>query len=557
MSLPRRHPSWPLLVGLGLAGITAFVLTLVATAHGLGQYPDSAVYVGTARNLLDGRGLTTPFNLQFNPYAPHDAVALYGQVPLTTFPPLYPLLLAAGGAFGLALTDVARILDAALFAATVVMIGVVAMRITRTTTVAVLSAFASVLSINLLINHTLLMADPLVLVAALGAFLLLPRLLRRPTVGLILAVGAWGAVASLSRFAGVALAATIVVATLCWGDEPFRRRVRTALMVGAVSITPLLVWIVATRLTSSRTAELRPVGWHFMTGSQTDTILRVSASWVAGAGPTESVTTSVVVLVVLVLVLVGLGIALAARRQRTIPPVATDHGEPEPTTVAVIDDDWRDSDRLLGALAVYVVMSLLALWATATFFDASIPLEGRLLLPIQLGAVLLVPGLLYRALRAWSTAAVACVVTSVFLVFCAWPWRTVARGYGTTTTAQLLADGWPAAPPSALGVAVGKLPPDALVAANFPATIYQNGGHDSVFVPPRWDLIAGHANRDVDRQLAELGRILARRRGYLALYTDSTKLFASEAQIRNAMALQTVGTFSDGTLYRVTGTPAP
>ncbi len=223
----------------------------------------------------------------------------------------------------------------------------------------------------------------------------------------------------------------------------------------------------------------------------------------------------------------------------------------------MLDDDWRDSDRLLGALAVYVVMSLLALWATATFFDASIPLEGRLLLPVQLGVVLLAPGLLYRAVRAWSTATIAVVVTAVFLVFCGWPWRTIARGYGTTTTPQLLADGWPTAKPSPLGVAVGKLPADALVAANFPATIYQNGGHDSVFVPPRWDLIAGHANHDVNRQLAELGRILARRQGYVALYSDSTKLFASEAQLRKAMNLETIGTFADGTLYRVTGTPAP
>jgi 4-amino-4-deoxy-L-arabinose transferase-like glycosyltransferase len=558
-----------LVAGLALAAVSAFVMTLVVTQDALGQYPDSAVYVGTAQNLLDGRGLTTPFDLQFNPYAPADAVALVGRFPLTTFPPLYPALLAVGGAFGFGRTDAARFLDALMLAVTVVLIGLVALRITRSTTIAVVSAFASALSINMLINHTLLMADPLLLVTALAAFLLLPRLLRAPTPGAIVAVGACCALASLARFAGVALGVTAVLATLAWAEQPIRRRVRSALLVGAVALTPLLVWIVATRIASPRTGQLRPLGWHFPRETQIDTFLRVSASWLVGADLTESVATSIVVLVILVVVVGALSIVLATRGARRPAPVTTSvtmddspvdlpGDTPDPGRAATTgDDDWRDSDRLLGAIGIFVVVSVLVLLATATFFDASIPVEGRLLLPIQLGGILLVPGLLFRVTRQWSTRTVAVVVTVAFLMLCAWPWRSIARGYGTVTTAQLLDDGWAAGNGSPLGRAVAKLPAGALVASNYPATVYQSGGHASIFVPPRRDIIAGRDNEHLPRQLDELGRILARRRGYVALYNDATTFFASHEQLARAMNLVAVGTFPDGTLYRVDSTPTP
>jgi hypothetical protein len=168
-----------------------------------------------------------------------------------------------------------------------------------------------------------------------------------------------------------------------------------------------------------------------------------------------------------------------------------------------------------------------------------------------------VPGLLYRVVRAWSPVAVAVVVTAAFLVVCGWPWRTIARGFGTTTTVQLLADGWPETPESPLGQAVAALPDSALVASNYPATIYRSGGHDSVFIPPRRDDIAGRDNDDVDRQLAELGTILTRRHGYVALYRDSSTAFVSAERLARAMNLREIATFADGALFRVEGAATP
>jgi len=75
---------------LALAAILSVVggaSVLTATRWGIGASPDSVVYVGVARNLLEGRGLTVPFGGA-------------GEALLTQFPPLYPATLAGLGLLG-------------------------------------------------------------------------------------------------------------------------------------------------------------------------------------------------------------------------------------------------------------------------------------------------------------------------------------------------------------------------------------------------------------------------------------------------------------------------
>ena len=67
---------------LGMAGL------LLATRLGIGLSTDSAVYIGAARNLESGRGLTVPFGREIG-------------APLTIAPPLFSAMLAMIGFFGL------------------------------------------------------------------------------------------------------------------------------------------------------------------------------------------------------------------------------------------------------------------------------------------------------------------------------------------------------------------------------------------------------------------------------------------------------------------------
>jgi hypothetical protein len=202
------------------------------------------------------------------------------------------------------------------------------------------------------------------------------------------------------------------------------------------------------------------------------------------------------------------------------------------------------------------VLYVVVLYLTATLFDAGISVEGRLLVPIQVTGAVLVVGLVYRAAARVGGVAVAVGAAVVVIVLCAWPGREIAQGFGTTSTVGLLEHGFPVPGRSELGAAVAALPRDAVVASTFPSTLYSASGHDVVFVPPRWDRMSGERNDRFHAQLAELGRVLGARHGYLALYPSPPKEFATYDELARAMRLVEVGRYSDGALYRVEE-PAP
>src|SRR6516165_8924809 len=81
--------------------LVAAVSVLYTTPWGVGTGFDQGTYIGTARNLLAGRGLSIAWG------------EASGQ-PMTQFPPLYPLVLAGFGALGPDPWQVARYLNAAL-----------------------------------------------------------------------------------------------------------------------------------------------------------------------------------------------------------------------------------------------------------------------------------------------------------------------------------------------------------------------------------------------------------------------------------------------------------
>ena len=92
---------------LMIAG-TAVVMVLLATRHGVGLGNDSTTYITEARQLLRGHGLSTAMG-----------------APVTHFPPLFPLLIAAPGLAGVDVMTAARWLNLALLAANVMLIGVI------------------------------------------------------------------------------------------------------------------------------------------------------------------------------------------------------------------------------------------------------------------------------------------------------------------------------------------------------------------------------------------------------------------------------------------------
>jgi hypothetical protein len=528
----------------------AVVTSIVVTRKSPGLYPDSSVYLGTARNLLDGRGLTTPFDLIFNPYPPAQAAAFHGRFPLTQYPPLYPILLAGLGKLGWGLVDAARFVDALMFAVNVVLAGLLMLRITRSGVVAVVSALGLVLTVNIVVNHGLLMSEPVMIAIVLGGLLLMPRLLRAPTTAAVVAVGVCAGAASLTRLAGVSFTIAAAVGVLLWARRPFGGRVRVAGALAAMGLGPLALWMIITRVVSPA-GDIRPIRFHLPAWDQYETFVDVVSSWLVGSGGNRTV--HVALLGALVVVLVLLGVVVTRSRLRP-HPVADEGDAREPDAGDLDGGDLDDPEPawLLGLLALFVVAYLATVFVTAVFLDATTSPEGRLLLPVQLAGAFLVLGLVYRATMTVSGSSIAAVtLTIVVVVLCAWPWRPIANGYGQTSTVDVVRDGFPARAKSPLGEAVARLPAGALIATTFPASLYASSGRDNIFAPPRRNLIAGEDNPDFEAQLRELGRVLAARHGYLVLYPGLTTALPSAGDFRRAMQLVRVGTYPDGVIYRV------
>src|ERR1700716_4109167 len=90
----RIRPFAGVAIAIGLA-VMSFVAVLIATRHGPGSTPDSAVYLSTAEHLADGGRLVS-----------------YGGGLLTQFPPGFSVILAAAHKAGVTLDTAARVVNA-------------------------------------------------------------------------------------------------------------------------------------------------------------------------------------------------------------------------------------------------------------------------------------------------------------------------------------------------------------------------------------------------------------------------------------------------------------
>jgi hypothetical protein len=225
---------------------------------------------------------------------------------------------------------------------------------------------------------------------------------------------------------------------------------------------------------------------------------------------------------------------------------------PGATTAARQQRD--DSDHLLGVLALFAGGYVVILFVSAALFDAGTSIEGRLLLPVQMAIVVVIIGLVHRVETRVAGSAVALAAVVLIVLVCAWPWRTLAEGFGRVSTLDLIdRPAFPAPTRSPLAVAVGRLSDDAVVASTFPSTLWFGSGHDVIFIPPRRYQIAGETNDDFREQLVELGRILTQRRGYVVLYRDPPLEFVTLDELARLVKLVEVQRFGDGTIYRVDG----
>lgn len=233
---------------LAVTAVAGTVVLLVVTRRGAYLSPDSLAYVGTARNLLDGRGLTPP----------------PGSPPLGNFAPLYALVLAAGGLLGPDPLTVAGWVSPVALGGTILAVGLLARRLSGSLPLAVGAQLLVLAGTDFLRYGSAALSEPLFLLLAFSTVAGLWRCLDRRGAAPLVAAGALAAATCLTRYVGVAVVAAGVVAFVRRG------RWRDAALFAAVAVAPLAAWFGWLRLAegraSNRTAVLHLPGLSYLTG---------------------------------------------------------------------------------------------------------------------------------------------------------------------------------------------------------------------------------------------------------------------------------------------------
>ncbi len=477
------------LLALGTAGVALIVYT---TRWGAGLLDDAFIYLTSAQNLAAGRGLVWPWGA--------------GELrPLTYFPPMFSLTLAAFELLGVRAVDAARLVNAAAFGGSLVFAGLLARRAARLQGFALLAVLLLLTSDVLIEVHSWAMSEALYLLLALAGMTLLLIFLEKERRVWLLAAAALLGLAFLTRYLGASLLLAGGL-LLLWK----RRHLGELLAYSAVSLLPMSLWIARTTLLTGAPTD-RVAGVHLVTLKQAVKALNTLLVWFIPGRLVNGRELAAAAL---------LGFALLAAfwlAWRYLPVDAS-----------ACADSRRGARRLL---AMQAGLHVLLLWASKSFFDPITPLNDRIFSPILPALLILLAAFLsdvWAARRRWIKAA-ALLAAAAFLLFYTaraadLAPRLHAVGLG------LARKGWHS---SETLQAVRALPLVPLY-SNSPAAVY---------------LWTGRSAYPIDDAVGMRQRMAAEG-AVLALFNSiSLDLFDTSLEALTS-GLTQVGSFQDGALYR-------
>lgn len=429
--------------------VAAAAMVVVATASGVGLTPDSASYAGAATELA-GRGRLW------------DPVA---GTPFTSWPPLYPVVLAALAEAGPSVPGAARWTNVGCVAATVALAGWAVHRAGRGGVAAGLAAGAAAAALPTVANATLVHAETPFTLLALAAVVAAAEHLRRPRPALLAAVCALLVAATATRYLGVAAVGAAAAALA------LRRRWADAAVALGVPLAALAGWL-AWAAPADPTG--RAVAWHPPAVAEWRGAVEAVSRWWSPVPAAEGLRLAVTVALVAAAV-VALGRAAAARR--------------------------RAGDPLVLVATLFLAAYGAALLVSKSLVDALTPIDTRLLSPVL---PVLAVALAAAAPAAGRAAAVAAalavaVVAGQAVRTVAWSvdHRDEPRGYASEL--------WRRSPTLA---ALRELPPGVAVYTNDRAAVYLGTGRTARTVPRRTDPWTRRPDpdlaEDVDRLAADV-----------------------------------------------------
>ena len=454
---------------LFLISATGTLLILRTTPEGLGLSDDSIAYIAGARSMMAGNGYREAW--------------LASNGPVTHFPPGFSSVLAFFGLFGLDPLRGARFINALLFGLNAGLLGVLAWRMTPSLTAGVVLAALFVGSGEMLQVHAVAMSEPLFIFLALLSFWMFDLYFEFPpsSVGRgisgewwwLVACAAFAGMAYLTRYAGLALAATFIVA-ICILRTSWRKRFTSIGIFLAGFLPWALGWALRNQLIAGN-ATNRTFTWHPMTTENIDIGRYEFSQFLI---PVEAWRREIFKqpYIIEALIIIILGAVLVWTLLQTWKHIS------KPNQMSAVKRGGKYSREVISfTVALFIFAYLASIVASMTMFDAATKFKLRILSPVFvcLFILLIYAGIWLRS----KNRAVVIVLTILFLSFSVYK--------QSSTIAQ-----WPR---SGLGYAsfqwydsqalayIRDLPQDVKIYTNEPGAVYLYVERGAVVLPDRYD----------------------------------------------------------------------
>jgi hypothetical protein len=364
-----------ILLLLALSAVGVFAL-LQSTPYGLGLVNDSAAYIGGAMNILDGNG-----------YA---RTSGGGEIkPITHFPPLFSIILAGIGLTGIDLLLASRILISILFGLDILLVGLSIYKITQSPAFALFGALLLAVSDTHLGVYSFALSEPLFLTIMLVAYLLFAEYFDRHSWYWLSLSGITLGIAYLTRYAGVSLFITLFLALLYlktdWSRPLKNLPLKEMGILLASSLPPVFAWMVYNFLTIGSLGN-RQIIYHPVGANKLFEGLKNLLSWIA---PDDLLAWQKIFGQILsgvsLLLLPGLLLALGWVWWRYLWKPDSQH-----------KIEINGSFSLAATLALHILVYICFIVISISLFDATTPLDSRILSIIYLPTLILLASALAR-----------------------------------------------------------------------------------------------------------------------------------------------------------------
>ena len=476
-------------IALSLIAILGGILILRATPNGLGLSDDSIAYIAGARSMAAGEGYREAW--------------LASNQPVTHFPPAFSSVLAFFGLLGIDPLRAARWVNALLFGLNATLLGILGWRMTPSLTAGVILAALFVASGDLFSVHAVAMSEPLFIFFSLLAFWMFDLYFERHHHWLwLIACGMFVGMAYLTRYAGLALVATFIVALLVLHTNWQKRLSSIGIFLASV-IPWALGWSIRNRLVAGN-ATNRAFAWHPLTSENINPGLRVFADFLV---PVESwrreiLKQPVIVEGMVILILGGIFVWVVVTAWRYLSNPQQERTGKEAREV------------LSFTTGLYIFAYLASIVFSMLMFDAATKFRLRILAPVLVSLLILlvVFGIWMRSRNRNAVVALTLLVlgVSIYKQFVTFnTWSKTELGYASFQWYDSKAMNF-----------LSELPEDVMIYTNEPGAVYLYTGRGGYVLPDRFDSVTAVAHSNFEEGVAVMQKDIHQGRAVLALFDN-------------------------------------